>query len=197
MRRPRFVETAALVALALGACSFDGSRGTEEGDAASTGDAGLDAPAINDSAGPRILCDGFQQIGASHYRAVDEMLSWNNAISRCRDFEGAHLVTFETNLEVTTVAAALQLTSPVWSAIAQRISSTSPSEGWTNRIGPVQTPVPQPFLWRGTEPNDGGGNNNQAELDVENFAELHPGAMFDDAPETRLSRPLCECTISP
>lgn len=192
MRGPRLVVSA-LAALTLGACSFDGARGSQQGVPADSGaDAAPDAAV---DAGPRVTCDvSFKQIGLSRYRFVDELLLWNNAISRCRDFENAHLVTFETLAEITAVKDGLPLTMPVWSAIAQLTSSANPRVGWTNRIGAVQTPAPQPFPWRGTEPNDGGGAGNMNETNLENFAELHPEGMFDDGPDTRLSRVLCECT---
>jgi hypothetical protein len=195
MRRPRFVvSAAALAALAFGACSFDGSRDAPPAEADASPDALLPDGPLPDAA-PRVTCDAsFTKIGLSHYRVVDELLTWNNAISRCRDFQGAHLVTFETLPEITAVTTLPGIVLPAWTAIAQLLGSANPSAGWTNRIGPVQSPAPQPFPWRVTEPNDGGATGNTDEADNENFAELHAGGMFDDAPEGRLSRALCECT---
>lgn len=192
----RFVVAPALAAAFLASCSFEGAKGDPPPDAEAQPDAAVDAPAVDSP--PRVVCPtDFKQIGLSSYKLVDELLLWNNAISRCRDFEHAHLVTFETLAEVAAVTDGLPLTLPAWSAIAQASNSLTSGAGWTNRIGPVQTPVPLSFPWRTGEPNDGGGPGNLVEENRENFAELQPEAKFDDAPDDRTSRALCECTPTP
>lgn len=191
------VAPALVAAVLLSSCSFEGAKGTQQPDGEAQPDGAMpDGPMAD--APPRVVCDAdFKKIGASSYKFVDEMKDWNNAISRCRDFQNAHLVTFETVAEVGEVKTGLPLTTSVWSAIFQPPGAQMPSLGWFNQIGPIRSAAPQPFPWRGTEPNDGGGSGNTVELNREDFAELQQEGLFDDAPDTRLSRVLCECTPTP
>lgn len=192
----RLVVASALTAALLGACSFEGAKGSRPADAEEEPDAAVDAAAPD--AAPQVVCDAsFQRIGASTYKFVDELKDWNGAVSRCRDFQGAHLVTFETLAEVADVKTGLPLTTSVWSSIYQPAGAQTPSGGWVNQLGPMKTAVPQPFPWRPTEPNDGYGPTNTEERGLEDYAELQREGLFDDAASTRLSRVLCECTPSP
>ena len=190
------MKTFGLVAVfGLSACSFERPAPDIVSPDASVLDASSDGPTADS---PLLGCDvDFKKIGNSSYKFVDELLLWNSAFLRCLDFQNGHLVTFETLAEVDAVVSGLPLALPAWSAIAQASNSPTSGAGWTNRIGPVQTPAPQPFPWRTGEPNDGAGPGNLVEQDRENFAELQPEAKFDDAPDTRTSRALCECTPTP
>lgn len=186
------------IAVAGGAagCGFDGAAGRalipDESDAAvdAAPDVGVDAgPTL-----PAITCEGFTRLGGSYYRSLPELTTWSVALARCAELPGSHLATFETVAEPALVAAEATLMLPAWSAVEQR---PGPGDGaddaWYNRVDTIRTPIPIAFPWRTGEPND----FTQPENGQEDFGELHTPGVFDDAPDARSSRPLCECVPRP
>lgn len=141
-------------------------------------------------------CEGFTVAGASSYLVLDEQLAWNDAVDRCATFPGAHLATFETAAEAEAVVGALELPSPVWTAVEQTVTPASGFEvddGWFNEIGLQYTEIPSGFPWAPGEPSD--GVQPKTETGLEDCAELHADGMFYDAVREAPNRALCECAL--
>jgi hypothetical protein len=198
MKRLWSVAAAAALAmvpsLLLGGCGFDGSSARLAPDGAVEPDAApVDAPPLDGRPSVSACAGGFKVIGASSYLLVPAIsLSWDQAFSHCRTL-GAHLVTFETAAEVAAVTTGLPLAVSAWTGVLQTRDAPTPYQGWFNRIGGTITTIPIGFPWRAGEPND----FVPPETNDENFGELLPSGTFDDAPQGRLCRVLCECALTP
>lgn len=147
-------------------------------------------------AAPMSACEGFTAAGASSYRVIEEPLDWNDAVARCETYPGAHLATFETAEEAAEVVAAIDLPSPVWTAVEQTVTPASGfdvDDGWFNEIGLQYTEIPAGFPWAPGEPSD--GVQPKAETGLEDCAELHADGMFYDAVRGAPNLALCECAL--
>lgn len=79
-------------------------------------------------------------------------------------------------------------------------SSGSPPPDAGMEVGDTAVPVPQPFPWRISEPNDASPPEDGTEQYVEMKMDSQQPAFygtFDDVDAMRMSRVLCECTVSP
>ena len=137
--------------------------------------------------------------GPSRYRLIaDGHRAWEQSDACDQDMQGmTHLAVIETPQELEDVRTFLKnpgsglATGGIWIGAVQRMSATSPRDGWLGFDGADLFNG-----WGGTEPNDGLDNNENDHS--EQFVVMEKGlSFFIDIPGNSTFSALCECDGKP